>query len=300
MAGVIPWLFVIAGPTSSGKSELALELAHYFNTDIISADSRQFYREMSIGTGKPHSHQLQEVKHHFINSLSIVDSYSAGQYEHDCLVLLENLFSSRPVVIMAGGSGLFIQAVLKGFSPLPEADRQIRQQLSALTLAELQKQLQELDPHYARQVDRNNPRRLIRAIEVCMLTGKPFSQLRNSKPEKRTFNYQIIGLEYDRWDLYKRIDDRIDQMIAQGWEEEARSLFDFRHLPALKTVGYTEWFLHFENKISRNEAIRLIRQHTKSYAKRQLTWFRHQTNIQWFRPDKRNEILPWLKRLSGC
>jgi tRNA dimethylallyltransferase len=296
---VIPWLIVIAGPTASGKSELAVELAHYFNTDIISADSRQFYREMSIGTGKPHSHQLQEVKHHFINSLSIFESYSAGQYEHDCLVLLNNLFSTRPVVIMAGGSGLFIQAVLEGFSPLPEANTQIRQQLSTLALSELQNRLKELDPIYARQVDMHNPRRLIRAIEVCMLTGQPFSRLRNSKPEKRTFNYQILGLEYDREELYKRIDQRIDMMLAQGWEEEARHLFDFRSLPALKTVGYTEWFLHFENKISRDEAIRLIRQHTKGYAKRQLTWFRHQTPIQWFRPEKRWEILPWLRRLSG-
>lgn len=286
-----PKLIVIGGPTASGKSDLAVETALKFKTEIISADSRQFYREMNAGTAKPDAQQLSAVKHHFIDSLSIHDYYSAGQFETDCLKKLDELFLKYPVVVMAGGSGLFIQAVIKGFSSeLPKTDPSLREQLNEMSLSELQSEIKKLDPEFATKVDLQNPRRLIRAIEVIRQTSKPYSSLKKEKSPERGFEHLLICLDLNRNDLYRRIDKRVDKMIDAGLEKEAESLNKFSHLPALKTVGYSEWFMHFEGKVSREEAIRLIKQNTRRYAKRQLTWFRNQHQTFWLNPENKEAI----------
>lgn len=294
-----PKLIVIGGPTASGKSALAVKAALEFKTEIISADSRQFYREMNVGTAKPERRQLELVKHHFIDSLSVHDTYSAGQYETDCLNKLETLFRSYPVVIMAGGSGLFIDAVLNGFSrQLPESDPEIRERLNKLSLAELQEKVKKLDPLFAASADLNNPRRLIRALEAMMITGKTFSELKKEAPVKRNFDSLLICLDLNRSELYRNIEQRVDKMISDGLEEEAFSLFPLRHLKALKTVGYSEWFLHFEGKISKEETIRLIKRNSRRYAKRQLTWFRNQHQAFWIHPQNTNMLFQKLRLFS--
>lgn len=281
-----PKLIVIGGPTASGKSDLAVETAIRLKTEIISADSRQFYREMNAGTAKPDEEQLAAVKHHFINSLSIHESYSAGQYETDCLRQLEELFKKYKVVVMAGGSGLFIQAVINGFSiQLPQADPALRKQLNETPLPDLQMEIKKLDPEFAAKADLQNPRRLIRAIEVIRQTGKPYSALKTAESINRNFEYILICLDRERRELYQRIEARVDKMLKDGLQKEAESLFQWRHLPALKTVGYNEWFKHIEGKISEKETIRLIKQNTRRYAKRQLTWFRHQHQTFWLKPE---------------
>lgn len=286
-----PKLIVIGGPTASGKSDLAVKTALQFKTEIISADSRQFYREMNAGTAKPDAQQLAAVKHHFINSLSIHDLYSAGHYETDCLKKLDELFKKYRVVVMAGGSGLFIQAVINGFSnQLPEADAVLRNQLNALSLTDLQDEIKKLDPDFAESADMQNPRRLIRAIEVIRQTGKPFSSLKAEKSAERNFDHLLICIDRERSDLYQQIDARVEKMLKEGLQKEAESLFPFRHLPALKTVGYSEWFMHLEGKIQEEEAIRLIKQNTRRYAKRQLTWFRNQHQTFWLNPENTDAL----------
>lgn len=288
---VKPKLIVIGGPTASGKSDLAVQLAHQFKTEIISADSRQFYREMNAGTAKPDAAHLSTVKHHFIDSLSIHDYYSAGQFETDCLNKLDELFLKFPVVVMAGGSGLFIHAVIHGFSSrLPKADPVLRTQLNEMSLTDLQSEIKKLDPELAAKVDLQNPRRLIRAIEVIRQTGKPYSILKTQVSSKRNFDHLLICLELDRSKLYQRIESRVDKMIEAGLQNEAEALFNYRHLPALKTVGYSEWFMHLEGKISKEEAVRLIKQNSRRYAKRQLTWFRNQHQTFWITPEN-TEVL---------
>lgn len=286
-----PKLIVIGGPTASGKSDLAVRTALYFKTEIISADSRQFYREMNAGTAKPDAGRLAAVKHHFIDSLSIHDSYSAGHYQTDCLKKLDELFAKYPVVVMAGGSGLFIQAVINGFSnELPDADPELRKQLNQLTLQELQHEIKSLDPAYSSMVDLQNPRRLIRAIEIIRQTGKLYSAIIAEEKSSRCFDHLLICIDIDRNALYQRIDARVDKMLQDGLEKEAESLFEFRHLPSLKTVGYSEWFMHFEGKISKDETIQLIKQNTRRYAKRQLTWFRNRHQTFWIKPENSDTL----------
>jgi len=282
-------LIVITGPTTSGKTETAIALALRYQTEIISTDSRQFYRELEIGTAKPDLNQLKAVHHHFINSLSVYDEYSAGKYEQDALQLIEQLFQKNKILIAAGGSGLFIQALLYGFDRLPAADPGLRDELNCMSLRELQKLLSNLDPDYFHRIDQFNPRRLIRAIEVCKLTGKPYSSLLHYKKANRNFDFLLIGLDVNREELYRRIDNRVNDMVQQGLKAEALSFYEFRHLPALKTTGYLEWIPHFQGIISESEAIRIIKRNTRHYAKRQLTWFRKMKDLKWLRPD--NEIL---------
>ncbi len=287
-----PRLIIIGGPTASGKSDLAVKAALRFNTEIISADSRQFYREMNAGTAKPDAKQLATVKHHFINSLSVHDPYSAGQFESDCLQKLDELFKIYNTIVMAGGSGLFIQAVIRGFSSqLPDADPELRRQLNAMPLSALQNEIKNLDPFFAARVDMQNPRRLIRAIEVIRQTGRTFSSLKESKPAKRNFEPVLICIDRERQELYRRIEMRVDKMLENGLEKEAESLFLLRHLPALKTVGYSEWFMYFEGKISKDQAIALIKRNTRRYAKRQLTWFRNQHQTIWLKPEQAEAFL---------
>jgi tRNA dimethylallyltransferase len=294
-------LLVIAGPTAVGKTAIAIKLAQQLKTEIISADSRQFYCEMSIGTAKPTDEELAAAKHHFINSHSVTENFNVGDFEKQSLQLLDELFKTHDKVIMAGGSGLFIQAVTKGFDELPAADTATREKLNR-ELAEkgiqfLQDRLKIADQDYYNQVDLNNPQRLIRALEVFEATGKPFSSYRKAATNKRSFNSIKIGLDLPREILYQRINQRVDDMMAQGLVEEVRSLLPYRHLNALNTVGYSELFDYFDGKTDLATAIELIKQNTRRFAKRQLTWFRKDKEIQWLMADDPDMIDTILKEL---
>jgi tRNA dimethylallyltransferase len=294
-------LIVIAGPTAVGKTAVAIKLAQQLKTEIVSADSRQFYREMSIGTAKPTADELSQAMHHFINSHSVTESINVGDFEKQALQLLDGLFKTHDKVIMAGGSGLFIQAITQGFDELPVADVHIRNNLSQ-ELAEkgiqfLQGKLKEADSVYYEQVDLNNPQRLIRALEVFETTGKPFSSYRKAATNKRPFHIIKIGLDLPRDILYKRINQRVDDMIAQGLVEEVRSLLPYRHFNSLNTVGYSELFDYFDGQTDLNTTIELIKQNTRRFAKRQLTWFRKDKEIKWFMADEPGLINHILKEL---
>lgn len=292
-------LIVIAGPTASGKTAAAISLAQHYNTVILSADSRQFYREMSIGTAKPSWAELAAVKHYFIDSHSITESFSVGDFEKQALSLLDELFQIHDVIILVGGSGLYIKALTEGFDDIPQADSEIREKLNK-EFAEngiepLQKKLQEVDPDYYAEVDLNNPQRIIRALEVYQTTKKPFSSYRKAGINTRPFNTLKIALDMPREVLYHRINQRVDIMIEQGLVNEARSLIFHRHLNALNTVGYSELFDHFDDKIGLEKAIEQIKQNTRHFAKRQLTWFRKDKEIHWLKPeDIRPEIIDSL------
>lgn len=292
-------LIVIAGPTAVGKTAAAIKLAQQLKTEIISADSRQFYREMSIGTAKPNAEELAQAKHHFIDSHSITENFTVGDFEKQALELLDELFKTHDQVIMVGGSGLFIQAVIQGFDDLPTADPEIREKLN-LELAEkgienLQDKLQEADPDYYNQVDLNNPQRLIRALEVFEATGKPFSSFRKAAINKRPFESIKIALNLPREELYDRINKRVDIMVEQGLIEEVRSLMPYKHLNALNTVGYSELFDYFDGKTDLHTAINLIKQNTRRFAKRQLTWFRKDQEMKWMVADDPNLINEIIK-----
>ncbi len=296
-------LIVIAGPTAIGKTALAIEIAKHFQTEIISADSRQFFREMSIGTAKPSNEELQAVQHHFINSHSIHDEVSVGTYEKEALELLEKLFLIHNIVILVGGSGLYINAVLNGFDNLPEVVEETRErlnrQLQEKGMESLQKELEQADPDYFAEVDINNPQRVIRALEVYYATGKPFSSYRTGVKKQRPFNTFVVGLNTEREMLYARINKRVDQMISEGLVDEVKSLYPHRHLNSLNTVGYSEIFDYLDEKISLEQAIENIKQNTRRFAKRQITWFKKVENIQWFKPEQKEEILTYLNSLMN-
>ena len=295
------FLVVIAGPTASGKTSLAIDAALYFKTEIISADSRQIFRELNIGTAKPVAEQLQKVKHHFVDFLSVRDSYHAGKFEEDVLKLLNELFKMHDIVVMAGGSGLYIEAVCSGFDRLPDGDDEIRKQLAALFenggIISLQEKLKALDAEYFSRVDNNNPQRMMRAIEVCMLTGKKYSQLRQHKKAARDFSVIKIGLDVEREILYERINNRVVQMMCNGLLEEVRSLHSLRGLNAMQTVGYKELFEFLDKKISLENAVELIKRNSRRYAKRQLTWFNKDKEISWFNPDDKRKIISHIEAL---
>lgn len=288
-------LIVICGPTASGKTELAIQLAQKLNTVIISADSRQFFKEMNIGTAKPSKEELSQVKHYFINSHTILENYSAGNFEEDALNLLSKLFKKHNQVILVGGSGLYIKAVCEGFDDLPKSNLTIRDQLKKRLQSEglsaLYAELQNKDPEYASQINENNKQRILRALEVIAISGKPFSSFRQKNRNKRNFECKKILIDWDRQKLYDRINHRVDVMLENGLEEEARQLYSQKHLNALQTVGYQEFFDYFDGKISKQEAIRLIKRNTRRYAKRQLTWFRRDENIVLVPPNKIAEFV---------
>jgi tRNA dimethylallyltransferase len=296
------YLIVIAGPTASGKTALAIELAKYFDAEIISADARQFFKEMNIGTAKPSDQELSAVKHHFINSHSIHDSYSVGDYEKDVISFLEDYYLKKNIAILAGGSGLYIRAVCEGVDKYPDVPEEIRAELQEsyqqYGIEILQKELEKCDPDYFKKVDIQNPHRLIRAIEVFRASGKPFSSFQKNDKIKRPFKIIKIGLDWEREKLYERINHRVDQMIENALEEEARSLLKLKHLNALQTVGYQELFSYFENKISREEAINLIKQNTRNYAKRQMTWFRKESDLHWVDHKDFEKIQELIKNLT--
>jgi len=293
-------LIVVVGPTAIGKTELAIQLARYYDTEIISADSRQFFRETEIGTAKPSESELRAAKHHFINSHSISSEFSVGDFEKQALDKLEELFETKRYAILVGGSGLYIDAVCQGFDEIPKPSEGIRKKLNHLFaeegIAALQNALKEADPVYYSEVDINNPQRLIRALEVYETTGLPFSSYRIKKVKVRPFNIIKVGLDTSRSELYDRINWRVDQMIKSGLLQEVEGLLPFRDLNALNTVGYTELFSYFDGELSLTEAIEKIKQNTRRFAKRQLTWFKRHADIKWFKPGETEEIIKYLNQ----
>ncbi|MHA8099747.1 tRNA (adenosine(37)-N6)-dimethylallyltransferase MiaA [Aquirufa aurantiipilula] len=292
----LPILLVIAGPTAVGKTALCVELAKKLHTEIISADSRQFYRELAIGTAKPTKEEQGGIKHHFIDSHSIQEYFSPGDFEREALILLEQLFQKHEVVILTGGSGLYIKALLEGLDEMPEVDlvlrEQLMQQLEKDGIAPLWEQLQRLDPIYAAQVDQQNPQRIVRALEVCLSTDKPYSDFRKKQSANRPFQAIKICLDRPREELYARIDQRMDQMLAQGLVNEAIKYQEFQHLYALKTLGYKEVYGHLRGEYDEAEMVRLLKRNSRHYAKKQLTWFRHQGEFQFLHPDEvKGEVL---------
>ncbi len=296
-------LLIIGGATASGKTAAAIRLAQGFGTEILSADSRQFYREMSIGTAKPSEAELAMAPHHFINLLSIEDAYSVGDFERDALHKLEILFQEHDIAILVGGSGLFLQAVYAGLDHFPPISVETKAWVNAGEmaggLAWLQAQLARLDPEQFAKIDQQNPARLRRALEVCKEAGKPYSSFLIRQKVERPFQPVFVLLELPRTELYARIDARVDQMIAAGLEEEARLLLPHRNLPALRTVGYEEFFEFFEGKTSREEAILKIKQHSRNYAKRQATWFRKHGQWAVFHPENLSGIIAYCEQASG-
>jgi tRNA dimethylallyltransferase len=296
------WLIVLPGPTGIGKTQLAVELAQAIPTEILSADSRQFYREMKIGTACPSPEQLYAVRHHLIGNISIHDYYNVSMFEIDALAILEKLFQTYSKVILTGGSGLYIDAICHGIDDLPSADQDIRKQLQQeyknKGLEWLRQELLRLDPEHYNKVDIHNPKRILKALEVCYLTGKPYSSFLTQPKKKRDFSILKIGLNMDRELLYERINLRVDRMMQDGLAEEARSLLPFRNLNALNTVGYKELFDYFNEKISLEKAVELIKRNSRHYAKRQLTWFARDKEIRWFSPDEKEQILHLIHTLS--
>ena len=293
-------LIVIAGPTAVGKTAIAIQIAQHYNTVILSADSRQFYREMSIGTAKPDAEELAAVKHYFIDSHSIQENFSVGDFEKHALTLLDELFKEHDVIVMAGGSGLYIKAVCEGFDNLPVAEPGVRHKLNQdyteLGIKHLQERVKEVDPDYYEQVDIHNPQRLIRALEVFETTGKPISYYRKSTVNERPFNIVKIGLNLPRDILYQQINYRVDKMFESGLLDEVRSLIPYRSLNALNTVGYSELFDHFDGKADLESALELIKQNTRHFAKRQLTWFRKDKDIHWLEADDEDVVLDIVKQ----
>ena len=278
-------LISVVGPTAIGKTSLAITLARHFDTEIISSDSRQFYKEMQIGTAVPTSRELATVKHHFIQHKSIFESYPVGDFEREALRTLEKLFEKRPVVIMVGGSGLYNDAVTKGLDEFPDVDPDIRrllnQRLAEEGLEKLVSELEHLDGTYAQKVDRANPHRVIRALEICLGTGRPYSSFLSEKKKMRKFNTLSIGIRADREIIYRRIDKRVHNMIDQGLVEEAQGLYEHRHLNALRTVGYQELFEYITGNTTLESAIAEIQKNTRRFAKRQMTWLRKNQDVLW-------------------
>ena len=292
-------VIVVLGPTGIGKSDLSIRIAQHFHTEIISADSRQIYKELTIGTAVPPSDDLQKVKHHLIHNHSIHDYYSAALFEKEALEIIGQLFSTKDVLVVTGGSMMYIDALCKGMDDIPDADQQIRAQLMEehreKGLEHMRLQLKQLDPVYYEQVDLKNPKRIIHALEVCLTSGKPYSSMRKDQKKERPFKIIKIGLNRDRQELYDRINRRVDLMMEMGLEQEAKSVFEFRHMNSLNTVGYKELFAYFEGEHDKEKAVELIKRNSRHYARKQLTWFRRDDEINWFQPEQEDEIIRFIE-----
>ena len=292
-------LIVLLGPTGVGKTDISLDLAARFNCEIISADSRQFFREMRIGTAVPADHQLNTIKHHFIGFLSVEDYYSASLFERDVLNLLPRLFSRNNIVLLSGGSGMYIDAVCNGIDDIPDVDPVVREKFISRYRDEgiegLRIALKLLDPEHYAKVDLKNHKRIMRALEICETTGRTYSSFLKKQKRERDFRIIKIGLERNRDDLYMRINSRVDDMVKKGLEEEAQLLFKFRNLNALNSVGYREFFDFFDRIIAREKAIELIKRNSRRYAKRQITWWGKDKEIRWFHPEQVNEIIQYIE-----
>ncbi len=291
-------LIVVLGPTAIGKTSFAIQIAQHFQCEIISCDSRQFYKELKIGVAAPTTDELKLAKHHFVGNLSISDYYNVSKFENEVIGFLGDYFKTHKYAVMTGGSGLYIDAVCKGIDNLPDADEALRKELKERLenegLPSLVAQLKELDSEYHKTVDLNNPNRITRALEVCISTGKPYSQLRNNKPAKRDFEIIKIGLNRPREELFENIGLRVDKMVNDGLIGEVKGLEKFKHLNALNTVGYKEIIQYFDGIYTLDEAIEKIKTNTRRYAKRQLTWFKRDKDIQWFHPDEVDEVVSLL------
>ena len=291
-------LIVVVGPTGSGKSALAVKLAQHYNAPVISTDSRQVFRNMAIGTAQPTAEELAAAKHYFIADREVEDDFNCGKYEVEALALLERLFAENRYVVAVGGSGLYIQALCEGMDSLPEADDSLRAELKARLASEglevLADELRRLDPKYAEEVDIHNPARVMRALEVCITTGRPYSEQRVGKVAERPFNIVKVGTDMPRDVLYERINRRVDMMVEQGLVAEAMAMYPKRHLNALQTVGYRELFEHFDGNCSLDEAIELIKRNSRRYAKRQLTWFRRDESTGWYSPDDIEGVVAFI------
>lgn len=292
-------LIVLLGPTGVGKTDLSIDLAQTFHTSIVSCDSRQIYREMRIGTAVPAPEQLKAVPHYFIQTLSVEDYYNSWQFETQALEVIRSLFVRRDVVIMAGGSMMYIDAVCKGIDDVPTIPPDLRagllEEYEKEGLEAIRERLKILDPEFYKVVDLNNAKRVLHAVEVCLTAGRPYSALRTNRPKARDFRIVKIGLNREREELYARIDRRVDQMLSAGLEEEARRLFPMKHLNPLNTVGYKEFFEYFAGNTDYVEAVRLIKRNSRRYAKKQLSWFRRDTEIRWFHPREEEQILAYLE-----
>lgn len=295
-------LVVILGPTGIGKTDLSIEIAKALGADIISCDSRQMYRELKIGTAAPEQEQLNQVQHHFIGNLSIHDYYNASIFEEQSMVLLESLFENQKFAVMAGGSGMYADALVKGIDDLPNADENIRQDLknqyAEKGLDWLQERLKQVDPEYYNNSDVFNAKRVLKALEIFEMTGKPYSEFRTAQVKERPFNIIQIGLTMDRDKLYDRINLRVDLMLEAGLIEEAKQFYDFKHLNSLNTVGYKELYGHFDGEYDLDEAIRLIKRNSRRYAKRQMTWWNRDKSIVYFKNNQVPEILSYIKENS--
>ncbi len=292
-------LIVLTGPTGIGKTTVGIEIAQYFNTEIVSSDSRQIFKELRIGTAVPSKNELSSVKHHFIHSHSIFENYNASRYETEAIQLLETLFEQKNIVVLVGGSMLYIDAICKGIDIMPDVDPEIRnslkKQFEKEGLESLRLQLKKQDPNYYKTVDLKNPARIIHALEICLMTGKPYSSFRSGPNKKRSFSIVKIGLNCDRKILHNRINKRVDLMIGEGLEDEAKKVYPQKHLNSLNTVGYRELFAYFDGEISREKAIELIKRNSRRYARKQLTWFRKDKNMRWFEPDQTEEIIEYIE-----
>jgi tRNA dimethylallyltransferase len=294
-------LIVLLGPTGVGKTDVAIDIAGHFGSDIISADSRQFFREMKTGTAVPSDEQLAIIKHHFIRFMPASDYYSSSLFERDVLKLLPELFGKNSVALMTGGSAMYIDAVCEGIDDIPDVDQSMRKKYNFKYkkegIAGLRMALKLLDPEYYATVDLKNPKRIIRALEICETTGRPYSSFLTKHKRERDFQIIKIGLERPRPELYDRINRRVDRMVEDGLETEARNLFEIKYLNALNSVGYREFFDYFEGKITREKAIELIKRNSRRYAKRQMTWWAKDKKIRWYDPEKVPEIINYIERI---
>lgn len=295
-----PTLIVLIGPTGVGKTELSLRLAEYFHTCIVSCDSRQLYADLKIGTAAPTEPQLARVPHHFIGTLQLTDYYSAAQYESEAIDLLNRLFEIHSTVILTGGSMMYVDAICKGIDDIPTVDAETRQLMlqkyEQEGLEHLCAELKLLDPEYYKIVDLKNPKRVIHALEICYMTGKTYTSFRTQQKKERPFRIIKIGLKREREELYERINLRVDQMMEEGLEEEARNVYPYRHLNALNTVGYKELFKYFDGEWTLPFAVEKIKQNSRIYSRKQMTWFKRDEEIHWFHPDEEAEILQTILR----
>ena len=295
-------LITLLGPTGVGKTELSLKVAERFNSPIISSDSRQLYRDLPIGTAAPTPEQQARVKHYFVGTLNLTDYYSASQFETDVLALLEQLHATIPHVVMTGGSMMYIDAVCKGIDDIPTVTPEIReaiyQQFAQEGLAPILEELKAADPKHYEEVDRQNYKRVIHAVEICRMTGKPYSSFRTNTRKSRPFQIIKVGLTRDREELYDRINRRVDVMMEEGLLEEARSVYPYRALNALNTVGYKELFNYFSGEWTLDLAIEKIKRNSRVYARKQMTWFKHDPEIHWFHPDEEEAIFQFLTQAT--
>ena len=297
-----PTLLVISGPTGIGKTNISLNLAEYFACPIISCDSRQFYRELKIGTSAPSKDQLRLVKHYFVGTHSIHDEYNAGQYEQEVVQLLDELFPKNKFVLLVGGSMMYIDAVCNGMDDIPDVDAETRafwqEDFADKGLEYIQNELKRLDPLYYNQVDLLNPKRIIHALEICSITGKPYSYFRKGVRKERDFNVLKIGLNRPRPELYERINTRVDEMMSAGLLQEAEQFYEFKKLNTLNTVGYKEIYDYMDGQCSLDFAVNLIKQDSRRYAKRQMTWFNRDKDIHWFHPDDEKQIVEFIHQYT--